>query len=398
MAINGLLLMLGVTLIAKFDVIFVIAGIIVALNYLYNHVNGLDIFICFFMIILVLSSSLMDYPFELWYYGVRYQILTMIFFFIGKDKRCSDLLILDNGTKVVTIVGVLGILLLIFSPSWYVSWKISVFDEISETRFMEMMRLSAFWKYPYWISYGSCLVFLYTIYKTFARNNWSLKIVILLMFLLAIQMLAQQRAPLLFSLLFFFIISIRLVFSRKDIYKKAKKYLLGIVVLFTVVIVLLILEMDDNFMMFFMDKMDEMSNSTSDSSFLERRSEIYKDFFNKSITLFGDGIGIYSHRAFELGRDAITDQQYLKILYESGLFGLFGYGIIIGASLYKGVRRFKQNVLELAIIIFYCIAMFGANCISVFDEHCVVFWLCCGRVFRNKNKIKFNQVCLSIKS
>lgn len=103
----------------------------------------------------------------------------------------------------------------------------------------------------------------------------------------------------------------------------------------------------------------------------------------------GDGIGRYGHEAYYSGKMAITDQQYLKIMYETGYFGIICYSIFILLVVIRGIRNFKDNLFELGIIFFYLMAMTGANCLSVTGQHCIVFWFCCGRIF--------NKSCLTYK-
>ena len=111
--------------------------------------------------------------------------------------------------------------------------------------------------------------------------------------------------------------------------------------------------------------------------------------FSKKITFWGDGIGRYGHEAYYSGKMAITDQQYLKIMYETGYFGIICYSIFILLVVIRGIRNFKDNLFELGIIFFYLMAMTGANCLSVTGQHCIVFWFCCGRIF--------NKSCLTYK-
>ena len=116
-------------------------------------------------------------------------------------------------------------------------------------------------------------------------------------------------------------------------------------------------------------------------AFLDERANIFSQFLTKEITLFGDGIGRYSAAAYRMGKDAITDQQYLLTVYETGYWGCLGYGIIILAVIIKGLKSFSANYFELTIILFYLLAMSGANCLSSFGQHIAIFWVCCGRIY-----------------
>lgn len=127
-----------------------------------------------------------------------------------------------------------------------------------------------------------------------------------------------------------------------------------------------------------LDKLEAFDNA---QMFLKDRTNIFRDFRTKEISLLGDGIGRYSHGAYFLGKSAITDQQYMKMLYEIGILGCIGYGFIFLVTILKGLRNIKGNIFELLIIAFYLVAMTGANCLAVFEQHIAIFWICCGLVF-----------------
>ena len=126
-----------------------------------------------------------------------------------------------------------------------------------------------------------------------------------------------------------------------------------------------------------LEKIEVLSDA---SVFLDERANIFSQFLTKDITLLGDGIGRYSAAAYRMGKDAITDQQYLLTVYETGYWGCFGYGVIILAVIIKGLKSFSVNYFELTIILFYLLAMSGANCLSSFGQHIAIFWMCCGRI------------------
>lgn len=92
----------------------------------------------------------------------------------------------------------IGLILYITSPSWYVDFKLSGFTDNEGGRFLEMTRLSAFWTYPYWVSYGSGIIYFYLLFKSYKEGRITTKIAFALIFLAVIMVLAQQRAPIAF--------------------------------------------------------------------------------------------------------------------------------------------------------------------------------------------------------
>ena len=71
----------------------------------------------------------------------------------------------------IIAVSLIGLYLYLAQPSWYIAWKLQSTTEFSsESRILEMTRLSAFWQYPYWVSYGCALLYHYKLYTMFTSN------------------------------------------------------------------------------------------------------------------------------------------------------------------------------------------------------------------------------------
>lgn len=101
----------------------------------------------------------------------------------------------------IIAVSLIGLYLYLAQPSWYIAWKLQSTTEFSsESRILEMTRLSAFWQYPYWVSYGCALLYHYKLYTMFT-SNVKKQDVLVIFFLFFIIVLTQQRAPLLFIVL-----------------------------------------------------------------------------------------------------------------------------------------------------------------------------------------------------
>ena len=137
----------------------------------------------------------------MFYYGLRYQILLTIFFFVGKSEWFADWKFFDKMQMPIIAVSLIGLYLYLAQPSWYIAWKLQSTTEFSsESRILEMTRLSAFWQYPYWVSYGCALLYHYKLYTMFT-SNVKKQDVLVIFFLFFIIVLTQQRAPLLFIVL-----------------------------------------------------------------------------------------------------------------------------------------------------------------------------------------------------
>lgn len=386
MTVDVLLVWCGLAAIAKFELIILLSAIIISFNKLRNQTTRMDLFIIFFSISIAISSLSNIYPQAFWFAGVRYQLLSIIFFFVGESSTSKDWAFFNK--SIIPVLGVcfIGLILYITSPDWYVAFKLSGFTDNEGGRFLEMTRLSAFWTYPYWVSYGSGIIYFYLLFKSYKEGRVTTKTAFSLIFLAIILLLAQQRAPIAFVALITLALLVNSLFNGQK--RSFSTYVLFLLLILVCCISIVFSFLDHDRLIFMLSKFESLMEG-GNSSFLKDRTDIFSDFYSKKISFWGDGIGRYGHEAYFSGKMAITDQQYLKIMYETGYFGIICYSILILSIVISGVRNFKDNLFELGIIFFYLMAMTGANCLSITGQHCIVFWFCCGRIF--------NKSCLIYK-
>lgn len=336
------------------------------------------------ILIIALTSSFQDYSFELYKIGLTGELFAMLFFFVGKfDIKQNE--IFNKGVFPVVITGVIGLFLFFSQPSWYLSYKFEGQEAFNDKLFLEITRLSAFWKYPYWISYGSAVLYYYLIckYLKLEKINKCLKLASIT--LLCVMILAQQRGPLFICIIYTFVI---LFYSCKNKISGVRNFTFQILFLLLILGVIGLFFLNEELINFMIEKVSFLfDNSPKNNSFLKERADIFSDFYNKEITLWGYGIGRYGHAAMEMGGEVITDQQYLKMVYETGYFGLLSRLVIILFVLYNGIRYFRHYFFEVGIIFMYLITMFGANSLAMTETHNYVFWYCCGRIFSSKYSV-----------
>lgn len=378
--------MLGYPIIGKLSAFYRLCLFCLSIYCLKKKTSRIDRFIIAFIIVLLLSSFFSEGFSELFYNAIRSQIVMMFFFFIGESSFCVDDQLMQRSIIPIILVGICGMILYIYAPSWYIQWKMEAAEVTNQGAMLEMLRLSAFWEWPYWISYGCSIIYCYILAESYRFECFSLRLFAILLFLLMIMILAQQRAPLFFSVFMtLFFIGFGLKKKRTDL--RFKIYILiylgllisGLVLLFSVI------DVDT------LERLYMKAEETSDGvTFLENRADIFSEFYSKPISLFGEGLGYYSLIDIDDGRLVITDHQYMKILYENGVIGLAGYVFIFVASLMVGLRNYRQYLFEVSIVIMYLIAMSGANCLMFEGEHPAIFWFCCGRLF-NKQCLKYKK-------
>ncbi|WP_459189576.1 O-antigen ligase family protein [Parabacteroides sp. APC149_11_2_Y6] len=389
-ALAGFGNMLGIGILLKLDLILLLSGLYIFFSSSIKKMQKIDILLLLFLLCISISSALNNYSSDLLYYGLRYQILLTIFFFIGKSEWFADWKFFDKMQIPIITVSLIGLYLYLVQPSWYMVWKLQSTTEFSsESRILEMTRLSAFWQYPYWVSYGCALLYHYKLYMMF-MGSVRKQDVLIIFFLFLIVVLTQQRAPLLFivlSTVFFYIYSF--CSKSKYQYKKFRRALnISIIVLFIAVLYVLFNILDEDRIVFMINKI--VSVDSNNTSFLNERLGLYKDFQNIPVKFWGDGIGRYSHLAYQQNKLAITDCQYIQTLHETGYFGFIGYIIIFVYLIINGVKNIKLNIFEIGVSVFYLIAMIGANPLSNQGIHTVFFWICCGRMINN-NCLRYKQ-------
>lgn len=365
--------------------IFIILSVyVISYDSIRNNISLIGISILFTALIISAVGIVIEYPWNLYWSGLSWEIFPMLFFFVGCNKHMANNDIFERGILIVFLVSLIGLWLFLTLPSWYVSFRMENQTNYSQNSILEMTRLSAFWDYPYWVSYGTAIIYFYLLCKYCYLEQVSLKMKVLSLFFLSILLLTQQRAPIGFSFLTTFAVFVYSCYN-----KKLKKVRFFLIQLFVVILLLFIIAsfiISEELIEFMTKKVTILFDDSTDSSFIEYRAQIFSDFSDKTVSLWGDGIGRYSHLALLTGGKGISDQQYLKMLYETGYFGFCSRLLIIGIILLKGISNFRNYFFEVGIIIMFLISMFGANSLAVREMHCWIFWLCCGRIY-NKKKI-----------
>lgn len=387
-ALFGMLEMLHFHLF-EYTYVFLMSLIVVSFGYFNkNKLGKIDIaVVC--SIIFILFFSLINIKYKtLLIGGIREEIIPMLAFFIGKDPERKDNKIFNYGVYTMFVVGIIGLLLYVLAPGWYISFRLENKDYVTDGIYMEMTRLSAFWEYPYWISYGAAIIYSYLLGRYLIEKKININkssLLILLIFLIAISVLTQQRASIggiLFSTAFYFYLyqkNNRLSF--KSIFVPIVLITLCIIVIYYSVIAFL----DTTRIDFMMSKFTAITES--DTNFLDDRANIFDNMKNVEITLIGDGLGLYSHNAYGMGlQKYITDQGYMKMLYETGIIGIGLRMLVVFICLIKGLSNFNSYFFEITIIVIILVSLTGANSLSSLQMHNIIFWLCCGRVF-NKSRL-----------
>ena len=124
-----------------------------------------------------------------------------------------------------------------------------------------------------------------------------------------------------------------------------------------------------------------------DSAFDDSRKYQNQNLFDsiKNIVT-GSGLGSGSANARRIGLTGITDGNYMKLLYEEGIIGLFLFVGVILRTLLRAYRYFKYYSVEFCIIVSILIAMMGSNSLTM-PFYIIPFWYAIGTIW-NKSVLQ----------
>lgn len=360
----------------------VIATFYIVIKALYKRCHIIDLLIIGIIVTIILSSLLHDYPSILLTNGINAELLPMLFFIVGRDRLMADNKIFYNAVFPIIIVCICGLFLFFSPPAWYIAFRTANLSVYANERgLLEMTRLSAFWEYPYWVSYGVAILYYFLLCESWRTKKMTVFHKILFLFLLLVLVLAQQRGPMLFvigSTVIFLFLSIK----KQNYQLMSLGFFLIIMAVLAGGIIAYILTEEQ--LLFLTDKYVALFEKSGNDSFLQQRADIFSDFYKNEISLLGDGLGMYSHMAYSLFHKGITDQQYLKMIYETGILGFLSRISLIVWILLHGVKSIRIYYFEVGIIILFLFTMFGANSLATEQMHNWIFWLCCGRIYNRK--------------
>lgn len=391
-ALKGLTLFLGNE--TPFTIITDIGIILITIEYLiWKNSNAIIKFILISIVTFAFTSLFNTYPLSALISCIRWQLLYMLAFIVGTSNFFYNWKFFNTMIYVVFIVDLIGLILYFISPGWYIDYKLRNldFEYISDNIMLEMSRLSSFWPYPYWVSYGSACSYFYILCQYYYGNIKRPKAIFFLLFFFFIILLAQQRLPLFFIIFATFFLFIYSFISNNRRKRDFQRLFIGLsLMLILLIFFVLPTILDISIIEFGLNKIQTMfedTNNNGQTNFLTSRFNFIDRINYQGISFFGEGLG-----AFSFNSDAkfkLLDNMWLTIFVESGLYGLFVYITIFIISFKKGLRNLKYNLFELGILIMFIIGMFGANCLSKNTQHAIVLWICCGRIF--------NQYCLQYK-
>ncbi len=91
---------------------------------------------------------------------------------------------------------------------------------------------------------------------------------------------------------------------------------------------------------------------------------------------WGHGMGSGGSYARSKGFNGVTDANYFKILFETGLAGLLFFIMLMLMTLIHAIKHYRYYMTEIVIICFVLVSMLGANSLTLFLPLYSTFLVC----------------------
>lgn len=303
---------------------------------------------------------------------------TLCYWIVRFNKKLNAQEIVKSSLFPLFVTSIIGLYLYFFPPAWYLRNTRAFFTDFEE---YEFLRLRSIFLDGYTISYFLGISIIYILLNLAKKSKNSNKLLYLLLGTFIITLFFTIQRSIIAGVIVAVIIS--LIYS--IIYGNIK-YLTTtsiIVVLCIFATSILFNRMDYYGQEYYLGKITSITENSSET--IEKRL-----FFNKQnyeYNLIGDGVGrhnLYSE-LYNPGT-SLRDGEYNKIIVEQGYIGLSIFIIIILFSICKCLSNFKYLSYELSIIILLLICMIGANPLSTFDKHPIIYWLVLGQISNYNRK------------
>lgn len=293
-------------------------------------------------------------------------ILPMFFYYLGKIEDKKNKNFYNITLKTIVFCFVLGLILFIQQPFYYREY-LNNMDGIGGTD--PILISSAFRSLVGLTMTGSLgiigvLISFTKILETNGRNGK----IALIICIIAVA-LTFRRSALFVALLAFF------VFHYYGYFKFGmlkKRYLLAEII----IIIVIVGYLSDNFGDL-LTMLNERLMMITDS--IDERSDTWVDGLMYGNLIIGSGLGVFGHKAVEFSDRFIPDGNYVRLLAELGIIGFSIFLSIIVASIFKGLKKLKENILEVGIILGLCIQAVGSD-IFGFQLIVPILWYSVGRL------------------
>ncbi len=395
------------TTLVKFISILITIVIVFNLYKVNNNNRGMKSVLSIFIVFNLLTGVFYlwnDRPFACYLNDLMNYIPAMLFMYAGMFDKRTDRSFYKLFLIFCTVSMVLGLLLYVTAPGWYVSRSIEIYnsqwfanERYSEESYLDYLRFTSYLGSEYAViylgmaAYCTALFFLYCKHNNLNKKQ-RLYCIFSVIVLLVAFFLSQMRVAMVFSvflLLFYFV--------RGFLYGRGK--VTGKLLFYTLLVAALAV-------LFISSKYGDRIDSLKEMVFGRVKEITLEDVTygrdNQLLTLMstweyyilGHGLGSGGSVAVAYGYPGVTDLQYIKTLFETGIVGLLFFLFIIFSTFFRAIRNIKYYMIEVGIIGFIMLAMIGGNTLSLGYLYILPFWYAMGMVwngdyltYAKKNKI-----------
>lgn len=312
-------------------------------------------------------------------------LLPMLFVCIGISDNRPSRNFYDNLVKILAVVLVLGLICYLAPLPWYTTRMAEIRNDsmdyysVNSDTVLDNLRFCAFFKTSYPVSHFTSFGIAIVLFNIFRRDVRVKYTVLTLVILLVSSLLCQHRVAILCAGLFL-ALAIMYGVQHKESDKLRPVIFLVIAVVVIVVYLFAFVERFQDLFVMLNERLDDISLSGA----LEERKQIDEVFASWNNVFLGEGIGSGGAAPRQAGLYGITDQNYAKLLYETGIVGCFFFAILIIPTFIRGLKYYRVYATELLIMIFVLVAMMGSNTLCFYYLYILPFWYGVGRIWNKK--------------
>lgn len=341
------------------------------------ELKKIDILIIIYILYCLFSYGWGDVTWEIYYDGIVTQLMPISLYFLMRIRYFSNCTFLDDMKWPLLFAFVCALFLYFIQPSWYLDFKMRGWSyEYTDTMFYERTRLSGFWPWPYFIGTASLFYIMYELKKivdgrlvglSLFLSRLSVVVAVVVLFF------AQLRVAIAYLFVYFFFLFLYMSYKKKISFKSFGRIPLLICV-FVVLILFILRYVDSELISYMMGR-----SVNAESNIVADRFAIFSKYIN-TITVFGEGLGSYSHFARTFGKHYVGDCEYIRIPNEIGVVGFALLLIILFLILCYGVRNYKSCFFEVCVVLYLFASMIGAAPLEHLPLHPYFYWFCMGRI------------------
>lgn len=350
---------------------------------------GVKLLFLLWILYILISGLTADLPARYMAEEFKRFIAPTLFVYVGMYSKKDDIYKYFLYSIFVSVV--VGFVLLIQQPAWYINFLIECFNNtwyadssedassIMETAFRFQSFFVDSYAISYFVSFALCIV-LCDIYKTNSiLKSQKIKLLYLIVFVVAIILSGFRVAMAYMLLAFLWMLAYGIV--TKNPHKKI--FVGAVIAFFAFVLAIFVFLSDNEYFSFLKENLTERLSDMSFENAMEgsRNAQKEKVLESWQDIIFGDGTSSKGAQARIDELPAITDGGYVKMLVENGIVGVSIFAMIILITIRKCLANLRYYMVELLIIGYVLVSMLGANSLAMHWCFVILFWFAVGRVW-----------------